>query len=101
MMTAKTVARDRTLGRTHTPVTALNIKKVTQFRGQEDFEKMVQKFLLLDVEGEAPKNEASMAEKEAESLADESAVRAKKLADGIVSESAKKGGQSRNQKDLQ
>lgn len=101
MMTAKTVARDRTLGRSHTPVTALNIKKVTQFRGITDFEKMVQKFLLMDVEGEGKvlKNQESMAEKEAESLAGESAVRAKSLADGIVPESVKSG-KKQSQKDL-
>lgn len=51
MMTAKTVARDRTLGQAHTPVTRMNISKVTKFRGVEEFEKMVQKFLTLDFEG--------------------------------------------------
>ena len=48
MMTAKTVARDRALGRPTTAVTGLNVKKVTQFRGKEEFESMVQKFMSLD-----------------------------------------------------
>lgn len=94
MMTAKTVARDRTLGRDHTAVTKLNIKKVTQFRGEEDFEKMVQKFLLLSTEGEV-KNEESLAEREAESLMDKDAAKAKKMAEGIVPESVRKAAQQK------
>ncbi|KAH8170537.1 ribosomal protein l17 domain-containing protein [Sarocladium implicatum] len=48
MMTAKTVARDRALGRATTAVTGLNVKKVTQFRGVEEFEKMVERFMAMD-----------------------------------------------------
>lgn len=51
MMTAKTVARDRLLGRETTPVTRVNIKKVTQFRGESAFESMVQRFMKLNTEG--------------------------------------------------
>lgn len=50
MMTAKTVARDRLLGRDTTPVTAVNVKKVTQFRGEDAFEDMVQRFMMLSSE---------------------------------------------------
>lgn len=95
MMTAKTVARDRTMGRDHTAVTKLNIKKVTQFRGVEDFEKMVQKFLLLSTsEGEA-KNEESLAEREAEGLVGADAAKAKKMAEGIVPETVRKAAQQK------
>lgn len=45
MMAAKTVARDRLLGRPTTFVTTTNIKKVTQFRGEKPFEEMVRKFM--------------------------------------------------------
>lgn len=45
MMTAKTVARDRMLGREATDVTQMNVKKVTRFRGEEAFEAMVQRFM--------------------------------------------------------
>lgn len=52
MMTAKTVARDRLLGRLTTPVTQTNIKKATQFRGEQPFEEMVRRFIKMgqDVE---------------------------------------------------
>ena len=50
MMTAKTVARDRLLGRETTPVTQINIKKVTQFRGEGPFEDMVRRFMVLSTE---------------------------------------------------
>jgi hypothetical protein len=51
MMTAKTVARDRLLRRSPTSVTAINVKKVTQFRGVQPFEDMVQRFLKRHNEG--------------------------------------------------
>ncbi|KAG9254584.1 mitochondrial ribosomal protein YmL8 [Emericellopsis atlantica] len=51
MMTAKTVARDRLLRRAPTSVTAINVKKVTQFRGTQPFEDMVQRFLQRHNEG--------------------------------------------------
>lgn len=54
MMTAKTVARDRMLGRQATPLTRQNIKKVTQFRGEEDLENMVQRFMALETGESAP-----------------------------------------------
>ncbi|KFH40506.1 54S ribosomal protein L8-like protein [Hapsidospora chrysogenum ATCC 11550] len=54
MMTAKTVARDRLLGRTATPVTVMNVKKVTAYRGEREFEEMVQRFMLLSQEDAGP-----------------------------------------------
>ncbi|RDA90803.1 hypothetical protein CP533_0512 [Ophiocordyceps camponoti-saundersi (nom. inval.)] len=50
MMTAKAVARDRILGRLSTPVTQKNVKKVTQFRSMEDFQRMVERFIVLENE---------------------------------------------------
>ncbi|CAM1500883.1 Fc.00g100450.m01.CDS01 [Cosmosporella sp. VM-42] len=96
MMTAKTVARDRTLGREHTPVTKLNIKKVTAFRGEEDFETMVQKFLGMDIEGPGAKDQESLAEKEAEKLADKDSAKARKMAEGIVPEGVKRSAKEQN-----
>lgn len=92
MMTAKTVARDRMLGNDHTPVTRLNIKKVTQFRGKEDFEAMVQKFISLHAEkegGQAALEEDTPAEKESARLADKTQQKASRMAAGIVPESVK------------
>lgn len=53
MMTAKTVARDRLFGRQATPVTQQNVKKVTQFRGIQDLEDMVQRFMVMSTQDEA------------------------------------------------
>ncbi|KAI8725148.1 hypothetical protein NCS52_00085200 [Fusarium sp. LHS14.1] len=99
MMTAKTIARDRMLGQEHTPVTQTNIKKVTQFRGKGPLEEMVQRFLLLKVEGDnapsdaKPRDESSLAEVEAEKTADTNAEKAREMAAGIVPESVKKATQ--------
>ncbi|PHH89113.1 hypothetical protein CDD83_6624 [Cordyceps sp. RAO-2017] len=46
MMTAKTLARDRALGRQSTPLTLKNVKKVTQFRTEADLEAMVGRFMV-------------------------------------------------------
>ncbi|GKT99738.1 50s ribosomal protein l17 [Fusarium langsethiae] len=95
MMTAKTVARDRMLGMDHTPVTRTNIKKVTKFRGEEPFEEMVRRFMVLKADDETvpQKDESSLAEVEAEQTADENAERAREMAAGIVPESVKKTSQ--------
>lgn len=45
MLTAKTVARDRLLGQNHTDLTLSNIKKVTQFRDESEFEDMVARYM--------------------------------------------------------
>lgn len=63
MMTAKTVARDRLLGRQTTPVTAVNIKKVTQFRGEGPFEEMVKRFMMRSTEEPDEPDEPTLAEK--------------------------------------
>ncbi|KAF7549828.1 hypothetical protein G7046_g8217 [Stylonectria norvegica] len=65
MMTAKAVARDRAGERDHTPVTLLNVKKVTAFRGAEPFEEMVQKFIGMDVAKTAAIADGSYAAAEA------------------------------------
>ncbi|KAH7262244.1 ribosomal protein L17 [Fusarium tricinctum] len=97
MMTAKTVARDRMLGKDHTPVTRTNIKKVTQFRGEDPFEEMVKKFMILKTnEDTGPtRDESSLAEVEAEKSLDKSAERAKEMAAGIVPESVRKAAQQK------
>lgn len=51
MMAAKSVARDRLLGQEPTPVTLLNVKKVTAYRGEKAFEKMVRRFMALSTAG--------------------------------------------------
>ncbi|UKZ83367.1 hypothetical protein TrVFT333_011175 [Trichoderma virens FT-333] len=70
MMTAKTLARDRLLGRPSTPVTLQNVKKVTKFRDEKELEDMVQRFMILSTEGESAveaqsAESAKLAEKEA------------------------------------
>ncbi|KAJ4125084.1 54S ribosomal protein L8, mitochondrial [Fusarium equiseti] len=95
MMTAKTVARDRMLGMKHTPVTRTNMKKVTQFRGEEPFEEMVRRFMVLKANDEtlSQRDESSLAEVESAKMADKNAERAKEMAAGIVPESVKKTSQ--------
>ncbi|KAK9445639.1 Ribosomal protein L17 [Metarhizium brunneum] len=78
MMTAKTIARDRLLGRESTPVTAQNIKKVTQFRGEKDLEAMVQRFLALQTSDVAAAEEGHS--EEAARIAGEESSRAQELA---------------------
>ncbi|KAF4990425.1 mitochondrial ribosomal 8 [Fusarium heterosporum] len=97
MMTAKTVARDRMLGKDHTPVTRTNIKKVTQFRGEDPFEEMVQKFMVLKANDNtvSTRDESSLAEVEAEKALDKNAERAKEMAAGIVPESVRRASQQK------
>ncbi|KAK0385042.1 hypothetical protein NLU13_7520 [Sarocladium strictum] len=96
MMTAKTVARDRALGRPTTAVTGLNIKKVTQFRGKEEFESMVQKFMQMEstVQGKPNATEAELDEEydyevEGEDMAQRESKAAKKLGPEIVPDKVK------------
>ncbi|KAM0236582.1 hypothetical protein ACHAP5_009349 [Fusarium lateritium] len=97
MMTAKTVARDRMLGKDHTPVTRTNIKKVTQFRGEDPFEEMVKKFMVLKANDDTgpTRDESSLAEVEAEKSLDKNVERAKEMAAGIVPESVRKAAQQK------
>lgn len=60
MMAAKTVARDRLLGRPTTFVTTTNIKKATQFRGEKPFEAMVRKFMNLSAKDPTKPGNAGM-----------------------------------------
>lgn len=96
MMTAKTVARDRMLGRDTTPVTRVNIKKVTQFRGESAFEDMVKRFMRLSAEEPdqstlSPQNSVA-GEAEARSVADLERKKTTGLGDQIVPESYKMKG---------
>lgn len=88
MMTAKTVARDRLLGRESTPVTIQNIKKTTQFRGEKEFEDMVQEFMILSTaDANAPSAKAS--ESESAKMAQRDGAAAQNMGAHIVPESVK------------
>ncbi|KAH0522446.1 hypothetical protein TsFJ059_006288 [Trichoderma semiorbis] len=90
MMTAKTLARDRLLGRSSTPVTLQNVKKVTKFRDEKELEEMVQRFMILSTEGEGALEAQSA---ESAKLAEKEGAAAEILAGDIVPESAKSGEQ--------
>lgn len=88
MMTAKTLARDRMLGRPSTSVTLQNVKKVTKFRDEKELEEMVQKFMILSTEGEGSL-EAQGESAESARLAEKEGAAAEAMAGDIVPESAK------------
>ncbi|KAL6699888.1 putative ribosomal protein YmL8 [Trichoderma pleuroticola] len=88
MMTAKTLARDRLLGRSSTPVTLQNVKKVTKFRDEKELEEMVQRFMILSTEGEGAVEAQSA---ESAKLAEKEGAAAEVMAGDIVPESAKSG----------
>ncbi|KAJ4856094.1 ribosomal protein l17 domain-containing protein [Trichoderma breve] len=90
MMTAKTLARDRLLGRSSTPVTLQNVKKVTKFRDEKELEEMVQRFMILSTEGEGAVEAQSV---ESAKLAEKEGAAAEVMAGDIVPESAKSGEQ--------
>lgn len=89
-MTAKTVARDRMLGRQPTPVTLQNIKKVTKFRDATELEDMVARFMVLSTEGEgaAP---ATSHNAEAAKLADKERAATRGMGAEIVPDAVKGG----------
>lgn len=93
MMTAKTIARDRLLGREPTALTMQNAKKVTQFRGQKDLDDMVERFVALQA-GESPVTADYTADeghsKEAAEMADRESAKVKGLMGDGAPESAKK-----------
>lgn len=95
MMTAKTVARDRMQNRRTTPVTAQNIKKITQFRGTEDFERMVRRFMQRGAQADEQNRlqEEDVKDEEvdaaAEALDREEGIAAKKMAKRIVPDSVR------------
>lgn len=92
-MTAKTIARDRLLGREPTALTMQNAKKVTQFRGQKDLDDMVERFVALQA-GESPVTADDTADgdhsKEAAEMADRESAKVKGLMGDGAPESAKK-----------
>ncbi|KAL7793263.1 putative ribosomal protein YmL8 [Trichoderma afarasin] len=90
MMTAKTLARDRLLGRSSNPVTLQNVKKVTKFRDEKELEEMVQRFMILSTEGEGAVEAQSA---ESAKLAEKEGAAAEVMAGDIVPESAKSGEQ--------
>ena len=63
MLIAKTVARDRLAGREHTDMTLHNLKKVTQFRGEEEFEAMVKRYMVKSIEPLEEEQEEAVATK--------------------------------------
>ncbi|KAK1246652.1 hypothetical protein MKX08_000454 [Trichoderma sp. CBMAI-0020] len=93
MMTAKTLARDRLLGRQSTSVTLQNVKKVTKFRDEQELEEMVQKFMILSTEGEGALESSPQSGESAESakFAEREGAAAEAMAGDIVPESAKSG----------
>ncbi|KAJ6787787.1 hypothetical protein PWT90_01464 [Aphanocladium album] len=67
MLTAKAVARDRLIGQEHTELTRTNMEKVTKNRGEEEFEAMVRRYMVKNINsGEAessqqgPKSDVDM-----------------------------------------
>lgn len=50
MLTAKTIARDALLGRQPTPLTLVNMRKVTKFRSKEELAEMAGRFLVRESE---------------------------------------------------
>lgn len=91
MMTAKTLARDRLLGRPSTSVTLQNVKKVTKFRDEHELEDMVQKFMILSTEGEGALESSPQSSEIAESakFAEKEGAAAEAMVGDIVPESAK------------
>lgn len=74
MMTAKTVARDRLLGRQPTPITSHNVAKVTRYRGQQDFQDMVRRFMLLATSSDPDAETPSLASEAARAAEQETAA---------------------------
>ncbi|KAM0250337.1 hypothetical protein ACHAQJ_008684 [Trichoderma viride] len=92
MMTAKTLARDRLLGRTSTPVTLQNVKKVTKFRDEKELEDMVQQFMIMSTEGEgagAGSDAVEVHDAESAKFAEKEGAAAEAMAEDIVPESAR------------
>lgn len=85
MMTAKALARDRSLGRQSTPLTLQNAKKVTQFRGEKDLEAMVQRFVLLQTSDALEEKDSA----EAAQMAARERTKVQGLAQDLTPESVK------------
>ncbi|RDA88607.1 hypothetical protein CP532_5805 [Ophiocordyceps camponoti-leonardi (nom. inval.)] len=112
MMTAKAVARDRIQGRLSTPLTQKNVRKVTQHRSMEDFQRMVEKFVVMenerlegvdvdeydedqvqdgeDIEVKPDDDHLALESPEAVAMAEQESAAAKKMGPSIVPETIKK-----------
>ncbi|KFA66377.1 hypothetical protein S40285_01318 [Stachybotrys chlorohalonatus IBT 40285] len=89
MITAKAVARQQLLGQQPTFITTRSIKKITQFRGAQEFQAMVRKFMKLDTETTGPVSKA--ADEETAQLADRAKGDARRVTDAIAASSSKNG----------
>ncbi|KAF4507975.1 hypothetical protein G6O67_004415 [Ophiocordyceps sinensis] len=90
MMAAKTLARDRLLGRTSTPLTLKNVQKVARLRGEDDLERMVQRFMALDTADTAdPLATPEVESPEAIRVAAKESAAAQKMVGDIVPDSVK------------
>jgi len=56
-ITAQTIARDRLLGQPHSEITLRNREKVVKFRGEEELEEMVSKFVGMERDGQEGRSE--------------------------------------------
>ncbi|KAM4065409.1 ribosomal protein [Hirsutella rhossiliensis] len=88
MMAAKTLARDRLLGRVSTPLTLKNVQKVTRLRGEDELEKMVRRFMALDTAD--PDTTPEVESPEAAKMAARESAAVQKMAGDIVPDSVKK-----------
>lgn len=87
MMAAKTLARDRLLGRPSTPLTLKNVQKVTRLRSEEELETMVRRFMALDTAD--PHATTDVESPEAAKMAAKESAAAHKMAGEIVPESVR------------
>jgi len=56
-ITAQTIARDRLIGQPHSKITQRNREKVVKFRGEEELEEMVSKFVAMERNGQEGRSE--------------------------------------------
>ncbi|KJZ79644.1 hypothetical protein HIM_01113 [Hirsutella minnesotensis 3608] len=88
MMTAKTIARDRLEGLRSTPLTLKNLSKVTKFRSEDEFERMVSRFMALKASEDSAPLEADS--HEAVGVAERESAAAEAMARDIVPEAVKR-----------
>ncbi|KAK2612351.1 54S ribosomal protein L8, mitochondrial [Conoideocrella luteorostrata] len=92
MMTAKTLARDRLLGREPTALTLQNATKVTRFRGQKDLDDMVQRFMALETDESTPERAKPEGHGgEAQKMADRESAKVREIIGDSVTETLTKG----------
>ncbi|KAG5979492.1 hypothetical protein E4U55_005098 [Claviceps digitariae] len=90
MMTARTLARDRLLGRESTPLTLHNAEKVTKFRDQRDLDEMVERFIAIQAGEVAAMPDGEHHGKEAAEMAERESSKVKRLVGQAVPAFAKK-----------